>query len=129
MASDESKKKSWDEMTAAERLQYVKDNPDEFENWLQAGNNVFIRTVTHAFIGKLGRIVEDHNGGWIAFNLSEAAWMASTGSDDKGRYGNFLRDGVAPSSEIEVYPGPCLVSWAVIVDIAPWYHEVPKKSQ
>jgi hypothetical protein len=77
------------------------------------GKNVLIRTVTHYFTG---RVVSESNR-WIA--LEDAAWVADT-----GRFGEALKTGKL--SEVEPYPGPCLVSIGAVVDVSPWPFDLPR---
>lgn len=83
---------------------------------LEKSDAVFIRTVTHYFIG----IVVEYNKRWIA--LTRASWVADT-----GRLSEFLAKGTADHTTIEVYPGQgnALISVGAIVDVIPWVHELP----
>lgn len=80
---------------------------------IPVGESVIIRTVTHYFTG---RVVAESDR-WIA--LDDAAWVADT-----GRFAEALRMGTL--SEVEPYPGPCLVAVGAVVDVAPWPHELPR---
>ena len=70
-----------------------------------AGKNVFIRTVTMAYTGK----VEDVNS--MCLELSSAAWIADT-----GRFNAFLNDTDA-SDEVEPFPQNVSVGLGGIIDI------------
>jgi hypothetical protein len=80
------------------------------------GQNVFVRSVTHYYTGRLVEVADGFA------RLEDAAWVADT-----GRFGAALRDGTL--SEIEPYPGECLVSLGAIVDVSPWTHELPRKEK
>lgn len=77
--------------------------------------NVFIRTVTHYFTGKVKKVTKS----WIV--LSSAAWIADT-----GRFADAFRDGTL--SEVEPYPVATLVfvGRSSIVDVAIWPHPLPR---
>lgn len=77
------------------------------------GDAVIVRTVTMYYTG---RIVRVYPGELV---LSEAAWIADT-----GRWSEALSTGRL--AEVEPYPGPCIVSRAAIVDVAPWSHPLPR---
>lgn len=80
----------------------------------QAGEKVFVRTVTYHSLGEVVR-VED---GWLY--LKDASWVA-----DSGRFHVALRDGKL--SEVEVV-GEVAVNMATIVDAFPWRHALPSES-
>jgi hypothetical protein len=80
---------------------------------IPVGENVIIRTVTHYFTGR----VAGESERWIA--LEDAAWVADT-----GRFAEALRTGKL--SEVEPYPGSCLVAIGAVVDVAPWPHSLPR---
>jgi hypothetical protein len=77
------------------------------------GENVFVRTVTHYYTGKLVTISE----GFL--QLDDAAWIADT-----GRFSEALKNGKL--NEVEPYPGTCFVSAGAIVDLCHWTHELPR---
>lgn len=77
------------------------------------GGSVIIRTVTHYFTGRV--VAESER--WIA--LEDAAWVADT-----GRFAEALKTGKL--SEVEPYPGPCLVAVGAVVDVSPWLHDLPR---
>jgi hypothetical protein len=78
------------------------------------GKNVFIRTVTHYYTGRL-EAVED---GFL--HLEQAAWVADT-----GRFGEALAKGTL--SEVEPYPSGCAVSLGAVVDVSIWQHDLPDR--
>ena len=80
------------------------------------GKNVFIRTVTHYYTGKLLALTKEE------FILGNAAWIADT-----GRWAEALATGTL--SEVEPYPDLCIVSRGAIVDISPWKHELPRETK
>jgi isoleucyl-tRNA synthetase len=60
-------------------------------------------------------------------NNSKIGWLPE--HIGPGRFGNFLANGISSTTEVEPFPGPCIVSWSVVVDISPWDHGVPTKAQ
>jgi hypothetical protein len=86
------------------------------------GRNVFIRTVTLYYTGRLTS-VED---GFA--RLDDAAWIADTGTQ-QGRFAKTLADGLASVAEVEPYPGECYVAMGAIVDVSQWLHDLPRKAQ
>lgn len=83
--------------------------------WLpKVGDNVFVRTVTHYFTGRITEI----NQHWIA--LDDAAWIADT-----GRFAAALSTGSL--LEVEPFPGPVVVARGSVIDVAPWAHELPRE--
>jgi hypothetical protein len=77
------------------------------------GKNVFVRTVTHYYTGHLAAV----DDGWLI--LDDAAWIADT-----GRFGEALTTGKL--SEVEPYPGRCLVQVGAVVDMCEWTHDLPR---
>lgn len=77
------------------------------------GKAVFVRTVTHHFTGRLASVDKQ----WLV--LDDAAWIA-----DDGRFAQALADGTL--SEVEPYPGRCMVAVGSIVDVSEWLHELPR---
>ena len=79
------------------------------------GQNVFIRTVTMFFTGRVERVTRN----WIV--LSSAAWIAST-----GRFADAVRTGSL--DEIEPYPDNVTVRVARggIIDVFDWKHPLPR---
>lgn len=80
------------------------------------GSNVFIRTVTHYFTGRVERVTKS----WII--LSQAAWIADT-----GRFSEALKTGEL--NEVEPYPddGIVRVSRDGVIDVTPWTHSLPRE--
>lgn len=77
------------------------------------GKNVFVRTVTHHYTGRLA-------GADAQFlELEEAAWIA-----DDGRFADALKGGTL--NEVEPYPGSCLVGVGAVLDISEWLHDLPR---
>ncbi len=77
------------------------------------GKNVFVRTVTFHYTGRL-EAADDH-----FLLLADAAWIA-----DDGRFTQALADGEL--SEIEPFPGMCLVNRGALLDVCEWEHELPR---
>ncbi len=80
------------------------------------GHNVFIRTVTNFYTGRLASA----DGAWL--HLEDAAWIADT-----GRFADALADGTL--AEVEPYPGACWVAAGAVVDVCEWYHDLPRKQR
>jgi hypothetical protein len=76
--------------------------------------NVFVRTVTQYFTGRLLE-VED---GFL--RLEDAAWIADT-----GRFSSALTTGKL--NEVEPYPGDVFVALSAVVDVCAWQHELPRQ--
>ena len=77
------------------------------------GDNIFIRTVTYHYTGKIAAITP----GEIV--LADAAWIA-----DSGRFHTALATGTL--SEVEPYPAGVVISRGAIVDVSPWAHPLPR---
>ena len=77
------------------------------------GASYIIRTVTMYYTGRLESVFPGE------LVLADAAWIADT-----GRWSAALATGKL--SEVEPYPGLCIVSRAAIVDVAPWAHPLPR---
>ena len=85
--------------------------------WLpKVGEQVFIRTVTHYYTGRITAM----EGGWIA--LDDAAWIADT-----GRFHQALESGSL--NEVEPFPGGCAVAVGSVVDCTPWPHSLPRSTK
>jgi hypothetical protein len=80
---------------------------------LKVGENYFVQTVTAFYTGKLVAVTESD------FELSEAAWIAST-----GRFSDALKSGVF--DEVEPFSQNAIVSRGVILCITPWPHALPR---
>lgn len=83
---------------------------------ISKGVNVFVRTVTHYYTGKVEQITDSD------IVLSEAAWIADT-----GRFSTALRTGEL--NEVEPYPDRVLICRGAIVDIAVWLHPLPREQK
>lgn len=77
------------------------------------GRNVFIRTVTHHYTGRLVAIEKQ----WLT--LEDAAWIA-----DDGRFADCLANGTP--SEVEPFPGGCVIAAGAVLDVSPWDHDLPR---
>jgi hypothetical protein len=81
------------------------------------GKNVFIRTVTYHYTGRLVSL----DPSWIT--LEDAAWIADTGV----RLAEALVTGIKDLSEVEPYPpGPVYIATGAVVDICEWHAELPR---
>jgi hypothetical protein len=72
---------------------------------LDPGRKIFIRTVTHYYVGEIG--------GWVV--MKNCSWVADT-----GHFGKAMEEG--KFSEVEAYPTDTLVSvnLGAVVDISDW---------
>lgn len=77
------------------------------------GRNVFIRSVTHHYTGRLAAIEKQ----WLT--LEDAAWIA-----DDGRFADALADGTL--GEVEPYPGGCVIAVGAVLDVSEWLHDLPR---
>lgn len=73
------------------------------------GDKVFVRTLSDHWVGEVGEVV-----GPRELKLINAAWIA-----DCGRLHIFMRDGKAPSMEIEPIYHPITVAWEAVIE---WPH-------
>lgn len=76
------------------------------------GKNVFIRTVTNYYTGRLVSCDQ-------YLHLEDAAWIADT-----GRFATALETGKL--NEVEPYPADCWVAVGSITDISEWRHQLPR---
>lgn len=81
------------------------------------GQQVFVRTVTHYYTGRIAVITDSDIG------LDDAAWIADT-----RRFANSMRDGFPKDAEIEPYPDDvrCFVSRSAIVDFCEFKKSLPR---
>lgn len=80
------------------------------------GKNVFVRTVTHHHTGRLVHADASF------LTLADAAWIA-----DDGRFHTALANGEL--SEVEPFPGGCLVNVGAIIDVCEWLHDLPRDAK
>jgi len=81
---------------------------------MKVGADVFIRTVTHNYTGRISMVLPD------ALLLVDAAWIACS-----GRFHNALKDG--DLDEVEPIPGPVEIMRGAIIDVTPWEHPLPRE--
>jgi hypothetical protein len=81
------------------------------------GKKVFIRTITHYFVGEM---VETDN---LFICLKKASWIAET-----AKWSETVAKGEL--NEVEPYPPelPAYVAIAALIDIFEWTHELPVES-
>jgi hypothetical protein len=104
---------------AAEMLVPNRKEHDDVKGILIAdliGKNVFVRTVTHHYTGRLVRADERY------LELEDAAWIA-----DDGRFAAALKTGVL--NEVEPYPAGCLVGVGALLDVSEWLHDLPREQK
>jgi hypothetical protein len=92
-----------------------KTSSKKAEPVLALGKNVFIRTVTHYYTGRVAFIDRAKN----LLVLEDAAWIADT-----GRFADAMRDGTA--SEIEPFTNPVEINLASMVDATLWVSPLPR---
>ena len=82
---------------------------------VQVGNNVYIRTVTYHYTGRIVQLSD------AEIVLDDAAWIA-----DSGRFTQAMAHGTL--SEVEPYPGGVHVSISrgADVDVSSWLHDLPR---
>jgi hypothetical protein len=80
------------------------------------GKNVFIRTVTMFYVGRLASENEK-----FVF-IEDAAWVADT-----GRFYDFLKNGSV--NEVEPYTDAIAINKDAIVEVTIWNHELLKKQK
>lgn len=78
------------------------------------GKNVFVRTVTNYYTGKLTA----NQDGFLT--LEDAAWIADT-----GRFSSALTSGIL--NEVEPFPGTAYVAVGSVIDVSEWLHDLPRK--
>lgn len=83
------------------------------ESPIQLGNPVFIRSVTHYYTGRIGKITRDE------IVLMDAAWIADT-----GRFSQALESGAL--CEVEPFPFAVSVGRGAIIDVTYWPHALPR---
>lgn len=77
------------------------------------GNNVFIRTVTNYYTGRVVEVDKEF------IHLDRAAWVADT-----GRFSEAISKGTL--NEVEPYPGIVSISRGGIIDACLWPHDLPR---
>ena len=97
----------------------------DMDQLLRENKRVIIRTVTHSYIGRIRRVHITPDGKVVAVVLNPAGWMADGGI----RHGTLMSNGLSEKTEIEMYPRGTVVFGGGLIDIAPWIHELPTKSQ
>lgn len=91
-----------------------KEKKKEKKPLLTVGRNLFIRTVTNFYTGKVISFTKNE------ITLDKAAWIADT-----ERWADSLATGML--NEIEPYPdGPVVVNRCAFIDYCEWKHELPR---
>ena len=82
---------------------------------LAKGNNVFIRTVTNYYTGRVVAMDKEF------IHLDRAAWVADT-----GRFSEAISKGTL--NEVEPYPDELIVSVSRggLIDACLWVHDLPR---
>lgn len=97
---------------ATKRTVEVKALPPKPQSPLRVGNTVFIRTVTHYYVGNIELLDATE------VVLSGASWVADT-----GRFNNALKTGQL--GEIEPFVDLVSVSRGALIDATSWPHQLP----
>lgn len=94
-------------------------------NPLVVGETVFIRTVTHYYLGQITEVLTAESGAIVpGVLLAGCSWVADT-----RRFGEFLA-GKVTDFEAEFFStGVVLVAAATVVDATRWPHALPTTSQ
>lgn len=79
------------------------------------GKNVFVRTVTNYYTGRLASTDQ-------FLHLEDAAWIVDT-----GRFADALATGKL--SEVEPFPADCWVAAGAVVDVSEWGHDLPREQR
>jgi len=77
------------------------------------GENVFIRTVTLYYLGRIKKV----SGQFLT--LEDASWIPDT-----GRFYDFLKEGKA--NEVEPFLNDVHIPLGSIIDLTKWTHKLPK---
>lgn len=89
------------------------------------GETVFIRTVTHYYLGRITEVLLPESGVLVpGVLLADCSWVADT-----RRFGEFLAGRVTDFESEFFSTGVVLVAAAVIVDATRWPHALPTASQ
>jgi len=80
------------------------------------GQNIFIRTVTLYYTGKLKNVC----GNFLT--LEKAAWIADT-----GRFYDFLKEGKA--NEVEPFIDDVHIPLSSIIDVTKWNKQLPQEQK
>ena len=80
------------------------------------GTNVFIRTVTMYYLGRIKKIC----GEWVT--LEEASWIADT-----GRFNDFLKSGKA--NEVEPFVNEVHIPLGSLIDVTKFDHKLPREQK
>lgn len=92
-------------------MEGINEKSTGFSKSLSIGKNIFIRTVTHYYTGRVKSLTSQF------IELDDAAWIADT-----GRFHDFLKDGSC--NEYEGFIDPVLIPFGAIVDITSWGHKL-----
>lgn len=94
-------------------------------NPLVVGEIVFIRTVTHYYLGKITELVTAESGAIVpGVLLADCSWVADT-----RRFGDFLAGKVTDFESEFFSTGVVLVAASTVVDATRWPHALPTTSQ
>ena len=86
----------------------------------EEGQVVFIRAVTHHYLGQVAEVLED------CVVLKKASWVA-----DDGRFSKCVAGQFDDQAEVEVYPPEALVSvyYGGMIDSVIWPGELPTENK
>lgn len=80
------------------------------------GTNVFIRTVTMYYLGRIKKVC----GEWVT--LEDASWIPDT-----GRFNDFLKTGKA--NEVEPFNNDVHIPLSSLIDITKFNHTLPREQK
>jgi hypothetical protein len=83
---------------------------------IETGKNVFIRTVTLYYTGKLKKVCGQF------LTLENAAWIADT-----GRFYDFLKEGKA--NEVEPFQRDVHIPLSSLIDVTEFGHKLPSEQK
>jgi hypothetical protein len=90
---------------------------DVWQPYPQAGTNVFIRTVTMAYTGRLVDVTANE------IVLEEATWIADT-----GRFYDFLKTGKLNEAE-PFLAGRVIIGRGSLIDLCEWQHALTREQK
>ena len=89
---------------------------------LRVGNQVFVRSVTHYYTGRIVLLTKDEivleDACWIACTARMAEWL-KTGAPNCGGY----------EAEYEPFAGPVSLGRGAVIDVTDWPHALPREQR
>lgn len=94
----------------------MKNTKQKIQHPIRLKNTVFIRTVTHYYVGNIAIIDKD------SLVLTGASWVAWPNE----QHGEILATGRI--SDTQLIPHPVAIGRGAIIDMTDWLHELPERS-